>query len=432
MQHTLTVVTVIATSPPRTARQLLLNRDFGILFWGKLGTLVAAWSYFVLSVTVTFDVTGSATWVGIVGAANLVPQLGLALVAGRLSDQVGPRLPIVLGVALSGVGSVGLAVWTAMVPVSSAPGAPWALVGSSLIFGAGLALSSPGMNSAAPALVRSDELPTAAALVFFPTALGRALGPALGAAVTQVASSAVALFLVGAISGVAAAALARIRVESPDKRASDASIAAALRHVAANRRLLTLLLGVAALAIGAEPAITLAPVLAQDVGSADGSGVVAASFGVGGVGGVLAHRFAARRLDPATEGVVALVLLATGMMTAASAAGLAMLVLGMALGGVAVMMGMTALSVAVQRHTDPLMMGRVMALWTLAYAGSRPFASFAQGLSSDHLGTSFTLLATVAVVLASAWGVRRATAPGHEVESDRVSGGAADGDGLAA
>src|SRR5829696_1820642 len=94
--------------PPRTVRQLLVDRDFGLLFWGKMASVVAVWGFFASTVTLAFQITGSASWVGVVGAANLVPQLGLALPAGRLSDSRGPRVPIVVGVVMSGSASIAL------------------------------------------------------------------------------------------------------------------------------------------------------------------------------------------------------------------------------------------------------------------------------------------------------------------------------------
>jgi predicted MFS family arabinose efflux permease len=396
---------------PRSAWQLVTDRRVGILFWGKLASLSAVWAFAVVSVTLAFDLTGSAAWVGMVGAAGLAPQLALALLAGRLSDTRGPLTPIIGGMVLSGLAALALAGWT-VGGQGEGDADAWVLLAASLIFGCGLALSSPALHSLMPRLVTPAELPAAAALNFLPMALARTIGPVLGATVAVAFGYAGAFFCMGVVSIATGATFSLVRLGTFKRAASgtDARIRSAVGYAARTRVLLAPLVGVAALGVGAEPAVTLAPILNAGIGhGGEGAGIIVSAFGAGGLLGVAAHRLLVRRMSSMAEGIASMWLLAGSMAGAGLAESLTWLALAMGSAGLCLMAGLTAFSVAVQQNCPPDMMGRVMALWGLAFAGTRPIASLAQGFLADGLGTGPTLFITAGLVVSTAVWTQRAT-----------------------
>jgi predicted MFS family arabinose efflux permease len=396
------------TSPVvvRSSVQLALDRDFGILLWGKLAVNSAVWAQTVVAVVLTYQLTGSAGWVGVVGAAQLGPQLLLGLVSGRLSDAHGPLRQMVGGGVLSGIATLGLAVW--LVPGGDAPGlvAVIPIVVASAVFGCGQALATPALQSAVPRLVSSDELSSAVALNYMPTAVARTVGPAGGALLVALWGPAVSLVLIGLVLMVSG--LSFLLIRSPGLRAgaaagADNRITSAVRYVWRDRVVLLLLVGVGAIGFGSEPAITLAPVLMARVGHAGDGAWVSAAFGVGGLLGVAAHQLLRRRFSPLAIGCLMMTTLAGAMAAMTVVGSLNMLLCALALGGVSMVAGITALSVAVQERCEPSMLGRVMALWVIAFAGVRPLAGVVLGYVSDHWSTpaALTLASVVTVTVAA-------------------------------
>lgn len=78
---------------------------------------------------------------------------------------------------------------------------------------------------------------------------------------------------------------------------TDFSLRAGLRHVVHDRPLLLLLLAITSAACDAEPSITLAPALADELdGGAELAGVLTAAFGIGAMVGLVMTTTITRRI----------------------------------------------------------------------------------------------------------------------------------------
>jgi hypothetical protein len=65
-------------------------------------------------------------------------------------------------------------------------------------------------------------------------------------------------------------------------------------------------------------------------------------------------------------------------------------------------MGITAFSILAQQRSPVAFLGRVMALWVMAFTGIRPLAGISLGFISDHASPSTALLTSgVVTILAS-------------------------------
>ena len=379
---------------PRSSLRLMFDPTFGVVFWVKLVMQTAVWAFIMISAILTFKLTDSAAWVGIVGAAVMLPQLGLALLSGRLSDQYGPVRQLVSGSLISGAAVLAWSLWFAFSDVGPDVKA-LALLIASLVFGVGLALSSPAQQSIVPLLVTPEELPAAVGLNFVPMTLARTAGPALGALGLSAWGPVPATLLVGSVTLLVIPCfwLIQRRLDQDFTAAGDHRILSALKLVWTHKPLLLSLLGVAAIGAGSEAAVTLSPVVASSLGeSSSGGGVLTAAFGLGGLIGVILHRLFEGRGSAGVHGCVAMIFLGGAVIVAPLGGTLAFAAGVLVLGGAGMVAGFTAFSIAVQLGSPPEMLGRVMALWTLAAAGFRPPAAVVLGFVADHFSMATALI----------------------------------------
>lgn len=407
-----------SASKPRGSFRLMVDPSFGVVFWAKLVMLTATWAVILVTVVMAYQLTGSAAWVGATGAALMIPQFGLSLVSGRMSDRYGPVRQIIVGALISGVACLGLSLWFAFSDVGANVNAT-ALLAFSLVFGVGLALSAPAMQSIVPMLVSAAELPAAVGLNFVPTTLARTVGPALGAMAVSTLGPTYTLLIVGSamLMVVPFFRLVQRHLVMDFGQDKDSRIRSVLRFIWSDKSLLACLGGVAAIGAGSEAAVTLSPVIASSLGEPGaGGGVITGAFGLGGLIGVIAHRLMHKKGTPGIQGCLAMLVLAATVGLAAGGGSLPVVAGLFALGGAGMVAGITAFSVAIQLRCPPEMLGRVMAVWTLAFSGFRPIAAVALGLTAEHFSTATALVgAGLFTMLAACWiwiSLRRASFPG--------------------
>ena len=134
-----------------------------------------------------WDLTHSATWVGLVSALMLAPALLLSPWFGILSDRVNPRqglrLSMVLHSSIAMLGAV--ATWTGTYDTA-------VLAGLAAILGVATSLHSPMRLALVPLLVNREALPSAVGYSAMSFNTARMIGPALGAALVAQVSVAAA------------------------------------------------------------------------------------------------------------------------------------------------------------------------------------------------------------------------------------------------
>lgn len=391
--------TTTTSAAPRSTLQLLLDRDFGGLFWGKLLSIVGVWAFSVATAIAVFDATGSTLAVGLVAGAQFVPQLVLAPASGTWADRGDPRRQIILGRLLCLIGAGGLAGWVQVVQPTGWSLATAVLIGS-LTVGFGFSVGGPAMQSVVPRLVTREELPRAMGLNTAPMTVARVGGPVVGAALVT-ASGPAAGIAVGALGQVAfLVLLVLVRIPPNERREenTDYSVRAAWRYVRSDRGLLLLLVAIVAVTFGAEPSITLAPALAADLGAGSTMvGALTATFGAGSALGLLVVTWLSqpdRTIALVLSGLGALTL---GMGTAAALSWTAAALTGFAIAGAGFIIGVTSISTAVLLRIPEHLRGRVMAFWMICFVGFRPVASTLVGTISDAASVRWAVVATVLV-----------------------------------
>jgi MFS family permease len=360
-----------------------------------------------------YDRTGAATWVGIVGAAQLVPLVSLALASGSWSDRNGPAQPIIAGATIFAASCLGLVAWLRWETDTSS--SPLPMVASSLVAGIGISLSSTALQAMPPLLVRPDELSAAVGLNFLPTTAARTLGPVLASATIAGIGAEATLGVLTAMASLAAVAFLRLSGLGGRTRADSVGMMTVIRHIARDRHMVAVLIGVAALGCASEAAIVLAPALVDQLDIRGlGAGWVTGWFGMGGVLGVVAHHVVRNRLEPRIEGYAAMMILACAWFAVGTWHSVEGMTAALAVGGGAMFMGTTAFSLGIQVRTPAAMLGRVMGLWVIAFAGARPAASVTLGAIADYRSATTAMLAASGFLVVSAlivWALSRGEPP---------------------
>jgi MFS family permease len=161
-------------------RPLRVSRDFRRLWMGAAVSFLGTQITFVAVPFQVYRLTRSTLAVGLVGLCELVPLLVLSLLGGAVADRTDRRSLLIRT-------DSALAVTSGLLAVNASLPTPrlWAVYllagASSALFAFGL----PALRSAAPLLLPTDLLPSAAALQSIHGSLGFILGPLLAGALIE-------------------------------------------------------------------------------------------------------------------------------------------------------------------------------------------------------------------------------------------------------
>lgn len=385
--------------------RLLVEPTFGPWFWGNVVSNAGNWLFNVVAAVVVFELSGSALLVGMVSVAQFVPAVLLAPLTGAITDRRDRRRVLLAAQGVSTTAAGALAVAVTAVGIDGLPGA-WPILATAFGIGIGQAFAVPALNALVPALVDDEDLETGVSLTSLTFNLGRAFGPAasgvllatLGAELAFVVNAGSFLPLLGALLVI------RPRpADPPPDGAVDRSARAGLRWVRDDRRVLTLLVAVAAVGFAIDPVITLAPPLAAELGGPSElvAGMVTA-FGVAAIPGALVSGRLQASWGSLPVGRAGAVVVATGLAIAALAPAPVVAVVGFAVCGTGFVLAVTSVTSLLQRVVPDLLRGRVMALWTVAFLGSRPLAAVIDGAAADAVGPRLASIIAVLVALAAA------------------------------
>jgi MFS family permease len=204
--------------PERLA--VLRARDFRLFYAGYCGSLLGS---AMSSVAIAFALLGdggTATGLGLVFTAEIVPMVAFLLFGGALADRRGRRRVMLTADLVRGAAQAVLAAALAI----GHPGL-WLFVGAALAVGTGNAFFLPALSGFPVQLVPPARLGDANALLGAAQAAAQVAGPALAGLLIAVTSPALVLTVDAGSYALSALALARLRLEPaepPRRRARPA------------------------------------------------------------------------------------------------------------------------------------------------------------------------------------------------------------------
>lgn len=371
----------------RTSWRVLRNSQFKLYFMGSLVSNLGSWLQNTAQVLLAYQLTHSVLWVGAVTCAQFAGSLFLGPAAAVLADRVGGKR-MLIGSQLFSAGVASVMAWLQVNGL---------LTGRLLIVGAlglGLAFTFalPVQIAMVPRLVPRRDTEAALAMNSVSYNAGRAAAPVLCIVVISTIGFSW-VFALNAISFLFfSGTLARVR-PLMDRRPARRARARDGLSIARMRPRIWLLLGmVAAVTIADDPVLVLGPALAHKVfgTSNDWAGYFLAALGCGTVLGSLIPRklVSSSNLSHRSKHAALWLLTLSGFifLYIIGISPVVSLIAACGAGVAGLMTGAATQALLVQQAPENA--PSVMALWAVAWAGTKPIASLLDGW------------------LATVWGVR--------------------------
>ncbi|RKQ94037.1 transmembrane secretion effector [Solirubrobacter pauli] len=189
------------------------RRDLRLLVGGSTVSLIgAAFTQVALTIQV-FALTDSSIAVGLLGVAQFIPIIALALIGGALADAF-DRRKLIFGAELASAFVSAALLVNALLPSPQL----WLLYVASTLFAAATAVLRPPLDALLPRLVERDELKAASAISWSLMSISGIVGPALAGLVIAGGGveAAYAIDVVSFVGSLSAFALMRTPPPPPD------------------------------------------------------------------------------------------------------------------------------------------------------------------------------------------------------------------------
>ncbi len=347
----------------------------------NLGT----WFQNTAQVLLAYQLTHSVFMVGVVTAAQFMGSLLLSPWAAVVASWIGGKRMLIGTQVLSAVVAGGIAYleWAGHLHKSS-------LVAGALALGVLFAFALPVQTALVPRLVPAAEREAAMTMNSVSYNAGRAVAPAACVVVIITIGFGWA-FAFNAISFlIFACLLARVQSRGSGAPAQPARARDGLVEALMRPRIMLILAMVAAVTLADDPILTLGPSLAHLLpgASSDWAGYFLSALGCGTIAGSFwPPRKARRRSNSSSSQGAAwsLLLLAVAIVVFAFGVSRWLSLLAAFGAGVAALMTGAVTQTQLVRQ-QPQRIASVMALWAIAWAGTKPLASLADGYLASTVG----------------------------------------------
>ncbi|HVC67852.1 MAG TPA: MFS transporter [Acidimicrobiales bacterium] len=391
---------------PGSARAALSHRSFRSVWLGTFASNIGTWMQNIALGVFAYQLTHSATYVALLGFAQLGPLFLLSIVGGALADVVDRRRLLIACQVEQLVFSLALA-WAAS-RTHPSTGLVFVCV---LAVGIGNALNAPAFTAVLPTLVPRRDLPGAVSLQSVQMNLSRVIGPAVGGLLLPWVAAWGIFVLNAATYGfaiyvVAVAALPR-RHSSVAVAAGDSGVRRVLGGLAVARRdplVRYCLVTIFSISFFCLPFIGLMPVVAaRDLHINPAGAVYGGLYALFGLGAALG----AISVGTVFVALPRTLLIRLGLL----GFGCALAVFGL-LGeiwvaypvvlavGFAYFVTVTSLSTALQAHIADEIRGRVMALWIMGFGGTVPLGLLLGGALATATSVRDVVVGGAVVALA--------------------------------
>ncbi len=388
---------------------VLRHRDFALFVSGNALSWLGSWMQRISIGWLSWDLTHSSLWVGLISLAMYAPVIVLGPLFGVLADKLDRRwhgvivnaIQMLLAMTLFGISIAGLMRIELLFSVC-------------IVIGIAGAAYQPVRLSLVNDIVPRELLTQAIAVNSVVFNASRFVGPALGG--IAIASLGVAsTFAINAITYVGVISALWVVVLRPATHRHHSSgffadLLAGLRNVAAHRAIRSFMLMGAITSVLARGVLELLPVFADAVFQQGASGL-ATLTSAGGIGAVVAGLTVSRFNDTSK--------LPRLSRRSAFAAGAILIMLGLTtnfwLGvflvfaiAVATTLCMVSMQIAVQSAVDDQFRGRVMSLWGVIAMGGPSIGGAAIGAIAQVTGMAGVTITCGVLGMAAVWMAARA------------------------
>lgn len=389
---------VAARGSRRSSLRALKHPSFALYFTGNLLSNCGTWFQNIALALLAFRLTRSTFWVGVVNFAQFIGVVLLAPWAGSAADRFNRRR-LIVATQVGAMMVSALLAWLIAIDLGKLP----VVLTLALLLGATTAFSTPAQQAIIPALVPREDLSAAIAMNSVTFNLARAVGPVAGALVVARLGIAWAIAVNAASYLFFAAAMLVIRIEvRQEKAVGGVKLRESVTMLGRDPTLAILLGVVAAVSLTMDPVSTLTPAIATRFFHRPDTyaGILIGLFGAGAVTASVVPLHETN--TPGKRIALMLTLLASGMIGFAFFAGSPSALVVLAVAGFGYLIGQTTATTQLQLRVSDRERGRVMALWSVAFLGTRPVAALVDGGLSSWIGPRVTIVVLAAPSLVAA------------------------------
>jgi MFS family permease len=382
--------------PPRRATFAALSYpNYRLWFFGQMTSLFGTWMQSTAQAYLVFELTRSEAYLGYVGFASGIASWIFMLYGGVIADRVPRRRLLILTQALSMLLAFVLAALAFTHVI-----VPWHIIILAFCLGVVNAFDAPARQSFVLEMVERHVLTNAIALNSTMFNMAVAVGPAIGG-LTYALFGPGWCFTINGLSFIAViAALAAMKLAPrtlpPARRSTFAEIREGVAAVGTDRRILGIIILMAALSLFGMSFAVLMPAWAVQVlgGDARTNGFLQSARGIGalvaalGIAALAHRRFKGKLVTAASFAMpVALILFSLTRTFPLS------LLLLLAVGATNIVVNNLA-NALVQGLVPDAVRGRVMGIYMLAFFGIMPLGALMAGGIAAVIGAQLTLAIT--------------------------------------
>jgi len=369
------------------------QRNFAIYMSGAGIALIGMWAQRIAVAWLTWELTHSATWLGLMAFADLFPTIVLTPFAGAIADRVDRRKLSLVSQFVAFLQAVILTVlvYTDLINI-------WSLFVLTFLLGVAMAYATAARLAMVPNLMEAKHVPSALASDAAIYNSARVVGPMVAAALITVIGI-TGGFLVNCLTYVIfLVCLMKIRLVRNESRGQPGGIwnqtLEGVRYAARHPGIGPILIVLTALAMSVKPFLDLLPGLADDVfnSGVNGFAQLAAAGGAGAV--VCAIWLALRgRLDGLTSITLsALVVGPLGIILMCISDIFWLGMLGSFIAGSSITLTGTGVQTLMQHSVDGDIRGRVLSLYGMLHRGVPALGALLMGIVGDLVGLQTTLI----------------------------------------
>jgi MFS family permease len=370
---------------------------WGASIFSNIGTFLqssaAAW--------LMLELTGSATWVGLISASTSLPFLALALVAGAVADMFDRTKVLLVAQIVMGSAAAAMALITFTGQVT-----PGRLLGLGLVMGVAGAFNLPAWQALVPDLVPRELVASAVALNSVAFNAARTVGPVLGGLLVAT---------LGAQYGFGLNALSYLLVIivlwwmgrrgqvalARDQTPLATAIGLGIRYARYTRPFRRILLIGALFALTSAVVQTVLP--SHTVSLGGGSFAYGLMLGAMGLGAIVAAFTRRQVLERLGRNAVPITMTLFGVFGIGVGISASPVLAGVFLVGAGAcwVWTLTTLNASAQLLSPSWVRGRTMGLYTLSFVGVYPVGAILAGAMADAVGTAnaYILLSATGIVL---------------------------------
>lgn len=376
--------------------RVLARSQFLRFFLGSVISNWGTWLQNTAQILLAYRFTHSVLTVGLVTCAQFSTPLLFGPWASIIPDRIGARRTLIITQVLSAIATATMA----LLQFTHSLSETYMFIGA-ITVGLMFTFALPAQSALIPALVKDDAADSKAAVTMNSVAYnaGRMVAPACALLIVMMAGFG-CIFAVNAVTFIIfAGVLCQLEPPSQVPMSKKARVRDGLLVVRHDRRILVLLLVVAAVTLAEDPVLVLGPGLARHAFhiSYDSSGYFLCALGAGSVLSSLLPR----RPSPSTRrAAAALGLLGVSIVVFAWAPWMWLSVAAAFSAGLWGLVAGSAAQAMLRYHAGKEGALQVMGLWAVAWAGSKPFASLLDGLLPSAAGVRWTgvIMATPALL----------------------------------